>query len=51
MDFKKEIKNRGLKQTWVAKQLGINPSTFTVYINVKDKMPEYLENKLKLFLK
>ena len=51
MDFKKEIKNRGLKQTWIADKIGINPSTLTVYINVPDKMPLYVEEKLRAFLK
>lgn len=51
MNFKEEIKKRGLKQTWIAEQLGINPSTLTVYINVKDKMPTYVEDKLRAFLK
>ncbi len=51
MDFKAEIKKRGLKQTWIAEQLGINPSSLTVYLNVKNKMPSFVEDKLKVFLK
>jgi DNA/RNA endonuclease G (NUC1) len=51
MDFKKEIKSRGLKMIWVSEQIGCKYSSFRVYMNNKDLMPNWVEVKLKKFLK
>ena len=47
MDFNKEIKERGLKKSWVAKQIGISNVLFSYYLTGTRSMPEHVENKLK----
>ena len=51
MDLKEEIKKRGLKFVWVAKQIDVNPSSLIVYLNNPGIMPLEVEYKLKVFLK
>ena len=51
MNYKEEINKRGLKITWIAKQIGISRCLLSVYINGSRHMPEHIENKLKLILK
>jgi len=47
MDFNKEIKERGLKKSWVAKQIGISNVLFSYYLTGTRSMPEHVEKKLK----
>ena len=51
MNFKQEIKNRGLKITWIAEQIGITRSLLSQYINNLRTMPDHIEEKLKVILK
>jgi len=50
MKYKKLIKERGLIITWVAKQIGVNRSLLSMYINDLRPMPEDVEDKLKELL-
>lgn len=50
MNFKEEIDKRGLKLIWVAAQIGCKYSSFKVYINNIDIMPEWVQTKLKELL-
>lgn len=51
MDLKQEIKRRGLKIVWVAKQIGVPGNSLTVYLNHPTLMPNHVNDKLKEFLK
>ena len=51
MDFKKEIKDRGLSLVFVAKELECNYSSFKVYMNNYSMIPLALEYKLKKYIK
>ena len=48
--FKEKIKDKGLKKTWIAKQIGINPVLLSYYLNGDRPMPEAVEIKLKEIL-
>ena len=50
MDFNKEIKDKGLKKSWVAKQIGISNVLFSYYLTGTRSMPEHIEKRLKEFL-
>ena len=47
MDFNKKIKEKGLKKSWVAKQIGISNVLLSYYLNGTRPMPEHIEIKLK----
>ena len=47
MDFKSEIKERGLKLTWVAEVIECNYASLKVYINNPSIMPSNISDKLK----
>lgn len=47
MDFKQEIKDRGLKITWVAEKIGITRSLLSQYLNDLRPMPIHIGDKLK----
>lgn len=51
MNYKEEIKKRGLKFVWVADQLSIPRSSFIVYMNHQTLMPNHVAEKIKEFLK
>lgn len=51
MNFKTEIKNKGLKVSWIAEKIDENYSSLRVWISDQTKMPERVELKLKKFLK
>lgn len=51
MDLKQQISDRGLKLKWVAEKINCNYSSFKVYINNPDIMPEKIEKGVKLLLK
>lgn len=50
MNFKEKIDEKGLKLTWVAKQIDCNYSSLKVYMNNLDLMPEWVQKKLKELL-
>ena len=51
MKYKKMIQQRGLKITWVAKQVGISRCLLSQYINGAKNMPLHIEERLKVVLK
>lgn len=48
--YKKQIKAKGLKMSWIAEQLGIGASSLTMYLNETRNMPQDIENKLNKIL-
>lgn len=48
--LKKQIKNKGLKISWLANQLNISQPSLSMYLNEKRKMPIEIELKLKKIL-
>ena len=50
MEFKQKIKDRGLKITWIAEQIGITRSLLSQYLNGLRNMPDHIEVKLKEML-
>ncbi len=50
MDYKKKIKEKGLKKVWIAKKLGISQVLFSYYITGTRSMPYHIESKLKEIL-
>ena len=50
MDLKERIQSKGLKQKWVAKQIGINPITFNAYLNGFRNMPQDVSDRVKKFI-
>lgn len=50
-EYKERIKSKGLKSSWIAKQLGIPPSTLSCYLSGIRTMPLNVEAKLKMLLK
>lgn len=51
MNFKQKIKERGLIQKWVAKQIEIDPVLLNYYLNDVRPMPQHIADKLKSILK
>ena len=51
MDFKKEIKDRGLSLVFVAREIKCNYSSFKVYMNNYDLLPLQVECDLKTYIK
>lgn len=51
MDYKKAIKDKGLKIVWLAEQIGCNYASLRVYINNPSIMPLEIEKNLKAKLK
>ena len=49
--YKKIIKDRGLKITWVAEQMNVDRSQLSQWINNLVPMPTYREDQLKKVLK
>ena len=47
MDFNKQIQDKGLKKSWIAKQIGISNVLLSYYLNGTRPMPEHIERKLK----
>lgn len=50
MKYKEMIQQRGLKITWVAKQIGISRCLLSQYINDARPMPIHIEERLKQLL-
>lgn len=48
-DYKKTIKDSGLKQTWIANQLGVTDAMLSMFLNNKTNMaPEKIEKLRKI---
>lgn len=47
MELKEEILKRGLRQDWIAKQLGISKAYLCMILNNKRKISEELKRKLE----
>lgn len=47
MELKEEISKRGLRQDWIAKQLGISKAYLSMILNDKRKISKELEKKLE----
>lgn len=50
MNLKERIKSKGLKQNWVADQIGVNRATFNAYLNNFRDMPQDVSDKVKLLI-
>jgi predicted transcriptional regulator len=50
LDYKAAIKSKGLKQNWIANQLGITGAMLSMYISGKTGMDVDKVNKLKKIL-
>lgn len=48
--YKKQIKEKGLKMSWIAEQLGISAPSLTMYLNETRTMPKEVELKLNKML-
>lgn len=48
MDLKKEIKEKGIKQVWIAEKVGMSKSLFHHYLNNYKNMsfPKEVESKI-----
>lgn len=49
--YKKLIKSKGLKMSWIAEQLGVSAPSLTMYLNETRSMPYDVEIRLKNLLK
>lgn len=49
--YKKQIKNKGLKMSWISEQLGISAPSLTMYLNEKRAMPYEIEIRLQQLLR
>jgi hypothetical protein len=49
MDLKERIKEKGIKQVWIAKKVGMSKSLFHHYLNNYKNMafPQEVESKIK----
>ncbi len=52
MDLKQQIKDRGIKQVWIADKVGMKKSLFHHYLNNYKNMsfPKEVESKIKELL-
>lgn len=48
--IKKRIKQRGLKISWIASQIGISQPSLSMYLNEKREMPKEIEIKINKIL-
>ena len=51
MDFKQKIKEKGLKQNWIANKLGLSDGLFSFYLSGDRTMPDEIKKKLIEVLK
>lgn len=47
MNFNEKIKEKGLKKTWIAEQIGISNVLLSYYLTGTRSMPEHIDRKLK----
>lgn len=50
MKLKEKIEAKGLKQLWVAKQIGISANLLNLYLNGSRPMPAHIEYRIKALL-
>lgn len=50
MDYKKRIKEKGLKQNHLAKSMGLSDSRFSQYLKGSRTMPEFVKDWLNEYL-
>ena len=50
MDFNKEIKNKGLKKSWIAEKIGISNTRLSFYLTGTRPMPEDVKKDLMAIL-
>ena len=50
MDFNELIKEKGLKKSWIAKQIGISNVLLSYYLNEVRPMPKHIKKKLRIVL-
>lgn len=50
-EYQELIKQKGLKQDWVAKEIGVHFVSLSIYLNEKKEMPVSVQKKLKKLLK
>lgn len=50
MELKELIKEKGLKQNWIAEKIGINTNTFRAYLNNERNMPQDVSDKVKALI-
>jgi predicted transcriptional regulator len=51
MEYKKKIKEKGIKQRWLAKKLAVSEQLFSFYLSGTRTMPDNVEKQLKEILK
>jgi len=51
MDFKEKIKQKGIKQKWIANKLNLSDGLFSFYLSGDRTMPEDVKKKLEDILK
>ena len=47
MDLKKKIEKKGLKQVWLAEQIGVSKSLLSLYLSGERNLSEEKEKMLK----
>lgn len=47
MNFNEKIKEKGLKKTWIANQIGISNVLLSYYLTGTRDMPEHIDRRLK----
>jgi len=47
MILKQRIRDKGLRQNWIAEQIGINANTLRAYLNDLRPMPQNISDKIK----
>lgn len=50
MNFKKKIKDKGYRISFVARQIGISDVLMSYYLNKTRPMPEHIKEKIQSFL-
>lgn len=50
MNYRNKIKQKGLKLTWIAKQISVSRPTLSAYLNETRTMPIDVEARLKALL-
>lgn len=50
MDLRKRIKERGIKQSWIAEKIGISRSLLHHYLTGVASMPTKVEEEIKLLI-
>jgi plasmid maintenance system antidote protein VapI len=50
MKLREHIRNKGLKQNWVADKIGVNRNTFRAYLNEERSLPQEVSDKVKALI-